>query len=79
MKTNFTNVCPNCGDPIDAHERNGCVLEAFIGVLRSRDNLSETALQDIWSNCNVDALWDDLGRVLDNLEAGHYTVDWSEA
>lgn len=66
--------CPNCLRPITELD-NGCVLHAFIGVLRDRGNKPDATLRSLQRNCNVDQLWDDIGPILDSLEAGGYQED----
>ena len=65
--------CPNCGaSHVEDHPHDGCMLHAVISVLRGRENMTEDALQKLHAETNVDALWDDIGPVLDKLEAGGY-------
>lgn len=74
-----TRVCPNCGHPgVFEHPDDGCVLAALIGVLRDREDLSEEELLELHSRCDVDALWSDIGKVLDRLEEGFYSNDEDE-
>ncbi len=67
--------CPNCGHSIQNHPNNGCVLHAFIGVLAERENLGRKKLDDLHAQADVDKLWEDLGPILDKLEAGGYSAD----
>jgi len=63
--------CPNCGEDITAHPDNDCVLNLFIGVLRDR-GMHEAELMRLHRTCDIDALWTDLGPILDNLQDGEY-------
>ena len=67
-------ICPNCyASPVKGHPENGCVLAAFIVVLRDRGNKPERRLLQIHAECNVDALWDQVGPLLDRLEEGEFS------
>jgi len=68
-----TTRCPNCSSLVLNHPQNGCVLTAFIELLRDRENKSEQELLELHANANVDALWADLGPILDALEDGKYS------
>lgn len=63
--------CCNCSEP-SPHPDNGCVLHAFVTVLRERGTHSESQLENIYINCNVDRLWDQLGGIIDDLGNGRY-------
>lgn len=65
-------LCPNCGDPV-GHAANGCVLETLFDVVRNRQTLTEAELQALWTKANIDQIWDDIGPILDRLEAGDYS------
>lgn len=65
--------CPNCSHPVAGHPNNGCVLHAFIQLLGDRGNLTPVQLTKLHEVCNVDSLWDRLGPVLDDLEAGMFS------
>jgi hypothetical protein len=67
-------MCPNCAQPVIGHERNGCVLYAFIELLNDRDTKTRRQLESIHRNCNVDAMWNDIGPILDRLETGGYST-----
>ena len=69
--------CPNCGEPVSKPSTgeiqvDGCVLHALIGVVRDRGNVSERKLRKMHSQVDVDHLWDRVGRIVDDLEAGYY-------
>lgn len=64
--------CPCCGEPVEDHPDNGCVLNTLLGVLRDRGSLEEADILDLHAKCDVDALWQDLGRIIDRLEDGRY-------
>lgn len=66
-------LCPNCDQRVANHPENGCVLAALIQVARDRGGVPERKLRKLHAECNVDALWDDVGRIVDDLEDGHYS------
>ena len=67
-------MCPNCCDtPIKNHPENGCVLAVFMEVIKSRGTLSKKQQTKIFESCDVGALWDDLGPIIDELEDGSYS------
>lgn len=69
-----TRMCPNCcTSPVADHPDNGCALAVLIQVIRERGDLTERKLRDLHYNCNVDHLWDRLGPVIDDLQAGEFT------
>lgn len=63
--------CPNCGKPVAGHPENGCLLAALIGVIQDRGVTRRRALT-LHANADVDALWSDLGPVIDRLQDGKY-------
>lgn len=65
-------TCPNCAGPVVGHEENGCVLAALIGVVRDRGNHTELKIRQLHANANIDALWDQLGPIIDQLEEGAF-------
>lgn len=65
--------CPNCGGNVRNHPKNDCLLAVLIQVIRERKSLSEKKLLAIHSTVDVDAFWDDLGPIIDNLETGFYS------
>lgn len=67
-------TCPNCGQPIENHPDNGCALRTLIQVVRERGGLTEEQLLDLHVKCDVDALWDQLGHIVDQLEAGDFST-----
>lgn len=66
--------CPNCGGNVANHPEDGCVLAALIQVIRERQSKSEPRLRKLHAKVDVDALWEDLGRVIDKLEDGAYSA-----
>lgn len=71
----MTLRCPNCMGPLPDHPDNACVLNAFIALLRDRGNKTEEELLDLHANCDVDAMWERLGPVIDDLEDGHFNEE----
>ncbi len=68
-------ICPNCTiSAVKDHPEDGCVLAALIQVLREREELPERTLLALHAKTDVDALWDDLGPILDKLEDGSYLL-----
>lgn len=66
--------CPNClSSPVANRPENGCILAALIQVARERGDMSEAALRKLHANANVDALWNDVGAIVDKLETGDYS------
>lgn len=63
--------CPNCLRLLP-HRHNGCALHVVAQVARERGNVSKVMLDRFLASCDVDAFWDDLGRVVDRFEAGAY-------
>lgn len=66
-------TCPNCSSPVAKHPENGCVLGALVQVVRDRGSVPERRLRKLHAEVNTDALWNDLGRVIDDLEEGLYS------
>lgn len=66
--------CCNCMEP-SPHPDNECVLHALLTVLRERETHSEEELEKIYINCNVDLLWNELGRIVNDLGNGRYLDD----
>jgi len=69
----MTDTCPNCGGSIKDHVADFCVLSSLMGVVDDRGNLARAQLEQLWGNVDIDRLWDDLGPILDRLEAGDYS------
>lgn len=65
-------ACPNCCELI-GHEPNGCVLEGLLGVVEGRENLTREQVLELWRKIDVDGLWDAIGPVIDDLEAGKFS------
>jgi hypothetical protein len=65
--------CPNCTAPIKLHPENGCVLNALIQVVRERRTKTERQLLRLHAKAMPDALWEDIGPLVDRLEDGKYS------
>lgn len=65
--------CPNCAEPIIGHADNTCILDAFIRIISDRDETPPDVRLRLHRLCNIDALWDDLSPIIDNLENGLYS------
>ena len=65
--------CPNCTRNIVGHEPNGCVLEALMSVLRDRGGHTDKQMRKLWANVDVDALWNAIGPIVDDLGEGVFT------
>lgn len=63
--------CPNCGLSVVDHPENECVLGVFIAVLADR-GVPKAALHDLHARCDVDALWESIGPILDDLQDGRF-------
>jgi len=68
-------LCPNCANPVANHPHNGCVLNALVHVVRDRGHHSEERLRQLHATCDVDALWERIGPIIDNLEDGEFSHD----
>lgn len=66
--------CPNCVAPVVQHPENGCVLAAFVQVIRERGTMTERALRKLHADTDADALWSVVGRTIDDLEDGNFTT-----
>jgi hypothetical protein len=69
------DTCPNCGESVENHPKNSCVLAALIELLEDRGNLSKDRLLTLHRDTDVNALWTVLGPVADRLEAGIYSIN----
>jgi hypothetical protein len=67
--------CPNCGSLVVNHPDDGCMLYQSVSLVRDRGNKTDEELHQIHAKCNVDAFWDDIGKVLNSLEDGSYSDD----
>lgn len=65
-------TCPNCGADVVGHKENGCALATLIGVVRDRGNKTQAELHRLHADVDSDALWNDLGKIVDRLEDGEY-------
>lgn len=63
--------CNNCGRP-HGWFRDRCLLSVLLGLAIGGDNLTIPEARSMIDTTNVDALWDDMGPIIDNLAAGHY-------
>lgn len=70
--------CPNCYETVQDHPQNGCVLAALIQVVRERGSRTDAELLALHADANVDAMWDDIGPIIDRLEDGAYTITGDE-
>lgn len=66
--------CPNCDRHVANHPEDGCVLAALIQVIRDRGEMSERRLRTLHASTDADALWNRLGRVVDDLEEGVFRL-----
>ena len=64
--------CPNCSVPVKTHTHNGCVLHELMCVISDRGNLTKKEVRAIHAYVDADALWNDLGAIVDRLEEGGY-------
>jgi hypothetical protein len=62
--------CPNCGEPVAGHPDTGCVLNALVQIIRERGEIPEVKVRKIHREVDVDALWEELGPVVDRLQEG---------
>jgi len=67
-------TCPNCLAPVANHPDTACVLGALIALIRDRQSVPERRLRKIHADTDVDAMWEDIGPVIDKLEAGGYSL-----
>ena len=74
MTATEVKACPNCTRPIK-EESAGCMLHSLMTALKDRETLSEAELESIHADCDVDALWNALGNILDDMEYGRYGGD----
>jgi hypothetical protein len=68
--------CPNCSQAFTVrrpHPENGCALAALAGVVADLGNKTPAQVARLIHNADVDALWTDLGPVIDKLEDGEYS------
>jgi hypothetical protein len=64
-------ACPNCDILLAIHPwRGACVLGALIVCIRDREEITEAELRHHHAQCDVDALWDRLGPIIDDLQEG---------
>jgi hypothetical protein len=65
-------ACPNCLMFV-ALPNEGCLLHDLIQVARERANHPERKLRQLHAKCDVDALWNRLGPIVDDLEDGNFS------
>jgi len=66
--------CPNCGGSVKNHPQNGCALAVLIGVIQDRGTVAGRTLTELHARVDPDALWQDLGKLVDRLENGDYNT-----
>lgn len=64
-------TCPNCSASFP-HPENGCALAMLISVISDRGTKTDAEIDALMTDCDVSALWDDLGPIVDKLENGGY-------
>jgi hypothetical protein len=72
-KLRDVKTCPNCMQPI-TKRMPGCVLHDLIGIVSDRGNVNRERLHEIHAACDPLVMWEDLGPVIDKLEAGGYST-----
>lgn len=65
-------ACPNCTVPV-ARSNEGCLLHDLIQVARDREDTPERKLRKLHATCDVDALWNHLGALVDDLQEGRFS------
>ncbi len=67
-------TCPNCNAPHGVPVES-CLLGALLAVIvNSRGTVAPEAAARLMESTDIDALWEDLGPVLDTLESGGYSA-----
>ena len=69
--------CANCNEnhrTFAAQPQRCLVKVLFVHLVNNREELTDTQALELLETLNVDALFDDLGPVLDNLRDGRYNV-----
>lgn len=76
--------CPNCEDPIKGHMPTGCMMGAFIYVLRDRIGewyegvngeghlYTEADVLRTWVTMDPDGFWDDVSPILNHVQDNKY-------
>lgn len=72
MTKQMIHKCPNCGEHVNGHPDTSCTLYALMQIVRERSNLTEAKVQKVHREVNVDALWEELGPIIDRLENGDF-------
>jgi hypothetical protein len=68
--------CPNCGDEHAELPSAPCLLAVLLGlIVHDRETMTHEQAQAALAKVDVDALWTDLGPILDRLEDGAYGDD----
>lgn len=65
-------ICPNCTKPV-AKSNDGCVLHDLIQVSRERGTMAEPKLRKLHASVDVDAFWNRVGCIVDDLEEGYFS------
>lgn len=67
-------TCPNCSMPV-VGDQDGCVVGSLFGILRERGELEESEVHHLHANCDLDRLWDKVGRLVDELGEGDFLLE----
>jgi hypothetical protein len=68
--------CPGCGQHnVNNHPEDGCVVASLIRVIRDRGDLNDSVVNRIHAALDVDAVWDVIGELIDDIQAGRYLDD----
>jgi len=64
-------TCANCGRGIGSVDElpDVCALEVLLSVLLDREDFDEADVRRLWASVDADEFWDQLGPVVDWLEA----------
>lgn len=65
-------ICPNCSTPV-SESNEGCLLHDLVQVAREREDMSESKLRRLHATVDVDRLWYDLGRIVDDIMEGRHS------
>lgn len=68
--------CPNCSALVDGHlhPEDGCAVALLQRVVKDRGSLTDVQVRELARTCDVDALWEALGPVIDRFEAGEFVA-----
>lgn len=68
--------CPNCVEVFTgSHPQTGCALALLAAILRERGEYSQAKINKLVVDCNVDLLWDRLGRLIDDFGYGDFSYE----